>query len=299
MREPSYLALFEKKLLSRRRQEVKGLLAKCSLCPRECGINRLQGEKGFCRAAQLPVVSSSGPHFGEEPVLVGRFGSGAIFFTHCNLCCVFCQNYDISQLGRGQEVSFEELASIMLSLQKRGCHNINFVSPTHMVYPILQALLLAIPRGFRLPLVYNSGGYDSVSTLRLLEGIFDIYLPDFKYSVAETALKLSGVENYPETAKSAIAEMFRQVGDLKIDPDGVARRGLIVRHLVLPDNLSGTEEVIEFLARLSPDTYLNLMDQYRPEYRAGDDPRLGRRITREEFSRAVSMAREKLRRVGT
>ena len=299
MREPSYLALFETKLLSRRRQEVKGLLAKCSLCPRECGINRLQGEKGFCRAAQLPVVSSSGPHFGEEPVLVGRFGSGAIFFTHCNLCCVFCQNYDISQLGRGQEVSFEELASIMLSLQKRGCHNINFVSPTHMVYPILQALLLAIPRGFRLPLVYNSGGYDSVSTLRLLEGIFDIYLPDFKYSVAETALKLSGVENYPETAKSAIAEMFRQVGDLKIDPDGVARRGLIVRHLVLPDNLSGTEEVIEFLARLSPDIYLNLMDQYRPEYRAGDNLHLGRRITREEFSRAVSMAREKLRRVGT
>jgi len=227
---------------------------------------------------------------GEESCLVGRNGSGTIFFTNCNLACVFCQNYDISQLGYGDEVSFERLAEMMLALQKRGCHNINLVTPTHMVYAILEALLLAVPAGLRVPLVYNSGGYDSVETLALLDGVIDIYMPDFKYADDETARNLSGARDYPERAKAALKEMHRQVGDLLIDSRGIAERGLLVRHLVLPNDLAGTGAAMRFLAWLSRDTYVNIMDQYHPEYRANEIFDLRRRATLDEYDAAVRCA---------
>ena len=227
---------------------------------------------------------------GEESCLVGRNGSGTIFFTNCNLACVFCQNYDISQLGYGDEVSFERLAEMMLALQKRGCHNINLVTPTHMVYAILEALLLAVPAGLRVPLVYNSGGYDSVETLALLDGVIDTYMPDFKYADDETARNLSGARDYPERAKAALKEMHRQVGDLLIDSRGIAERGLLVRHLVLPNDLAGTGAAMRFLAWLSRDTYVNIMDQYHPEYRANEIFDLRRRATLDEYDAAVRSA---------
>lgn len=273
--------------------EALSRLACCTLCPRRCEVNRLQGEKGKCRTGRRAVVSSFGPHFGEESPLVGWGGSGTIFFTHCNLRCQFCQNYSISQLGEGEEVGAEDIARMMLQLQARGCHNINLVSPTHTVAQILEALELAAGRGLNLPLVYNSGGYDSVETLELLEGIVDIYMPDMKYSDEETAFKYSGIHNYPEINQKAVKEMHRQVGDLEIDPKGVAVRGLLVRHLVLPRGLAGTPKVVEFLAReISPNTYLNVMAQFRPCYKAYDFSELSRPITREEFLEAVRLARE-------
>jgi putative pyruvate formate lyase activating enzyme len=239
----------------------------------------------------LPIVSSFSPHFGEESCLVGRYGSGTIFMTHCNLFCIFCQNYDISHLGRGEEVPYEELAGMMLALQSRGCHNINIVTPTHMVYAVVRALLVAVPRGLAIPLVYNSGGYDSMETLRLIEGVFDIYMPDFKYMDPDSAERLSGARDYPRRAIEALREMHRQVGDLETDGRGVARRGLLVRHLVLPNNLAATDRVIAFLASLSQHTYLNLMDQYRPEYRARECADLRRRATIAEFDTTVEWAR--------
>jgi putative pyruvate formate lyase activating enzyme len=222
---------------------------------------------------------------------VGRRGSGTIFFTNCNLACIFCQNYDISHLGRGTEISYRDLAGTMVSLQQRGCHNINFVTPTHMVYAIVKALIHAVPMGLRVPLVYNSGGYDSVDTLRLLDGIFDIYMPDFKYWDGEAARELSGAADYPEAARNALREMHDQVGDLLVDEERVAYRGLLVRHLVLPQDLGGTEKIIDFLHGLSPRTNLNLMDQYRPAYRAGECPALRRRVTMQEFDQALDHAR--------
>ena len=238
------------------------------------------------------MVSSHGPHFGEEAPLVGRNGSGTIFFTFCNLRCVFCQNYTISQLGEGSTVDRETLARIMLSLQARGCHNINFVSPTHVVPYILEALELAAGMGLHIPLVYNSGGYDSVETLELLDGIVDIYMPDMKYSDEKTAGQLSGIEDYPSINRAAIKEMHRQVGDLQVDGQGIARRGLLVRHLVLPNRLAGTGEVVRFLAReVSTHTYLNIMAQYRPCHNAFDIPELSRPLLREEFKEAIDLAR--------
>jgi putative pyruvate formate lyase activating enzyme len=239
------------------------------------------------------MISSAGPHFGEEAPLVGRGGSGTIFFTNCNLGCIFCQNYDISHLGQGREVSYRELALTMLSLQERGCHNINFVTPTHMVHGIVKALVLAVPMGLQVPLVYNSGGYDSVETLKLLQGVFDIYMPDFKYWDEEISYNLSGVRNYPQVARDALREMFGQVGDLEIDKQGVARRGLLVRHLVLPQSLSGAKDIVDFLWGLSADTYLNLMDQYRPAYRAAECPALRRRTTLQEYDETVAYAKDK------
>jgi len=224
------------------------MLAECLLCPRQCRANRLAGESGECQITTQAVVSSYGPHFGEEAPLVGRHGSGTIFFTYCNLHCRFCQNYTISQLGEGDTVDRRELAAMMLSLQAKGCHNINLVSPTHVVPHILEALVLARDDGLHLPLVYNSGGYDSVATLKLLDGIVDIYMPDMKYADEKTAEKLSGIKNYPEVNRAAVKEMHRQVGDLEIDEQGVARRGLLVRHLVLPNRLAGTKEIVRFLA---------------------------------------------------
>jgi len=239
------------------------------------------------------MVSSYGPHFGEETPLVGRHGSGTIFFTYCNLHCTFCQNYTISQLGEGSPVSREKLAGMMLSLQDKGCHNINLVSPTHVVPYILEALELAAAKGLYLPLVYNTGGYDTIETLRLLDGVVDIYMPDMKYSDAKIAEELSDIKNYPETNKAAVKEMHRQVGDLQLDEEGVAQRGLLVRHLVLPNGLAGTEGVVKFLAReVSTNTYLNIMAQYHPCYKAFDIPKLDRPLLGHEFSDAIELAHQ-------
>jgi len=239
------------------------------------------------------MISSYGPHFGEEAPLVGRQGSGTIFFTYCNLRCIFCQNYTISQLGDGSPVDREELARMMLSLQTRGCHNINLVSPTHVIPYILDALELAVSMGLNLPLVYNSGGYDSVETLELLDGIVDIYMPDMKYSDEKIAEQLSGIKDYPRINKAAIKEMHRQVGDLHIDEQGVAQRGLLVRHLVLPNRLAGTKEIVNFLAQeVSTNTYLNIMAQYHPCHKAFDIPQLSRPVNKEEFYEAIDLAHQ-------
>jgi len=239
------------------------------------------------------MISSYGPHFGEEAPLVGENGSGTIFFTRCNLNCIFCQNYTISQLGEGSNADAEELAGMMLSLQSRGCHNINLVSPTHVVPYILEALEIAVNRGLYLPLVYNTGGYDSVETLKLLDGIVDIYMPDMKYSDRTVAEQLSGIKDYPRVNKAAVREMHRQVGDLQMDERGIAGRGLLVRHLVLPNRLAGTQEVVRFLAReVSINTYLNIMAQYRPCYKAFDVPQLARPLNRPEFIEAVELAHQ-------
>jgi len=239
------------------------------------------------------MVSSYGPHFGEEAPLVGSHGSGTIFFTYCNLRCIFCQNYTISQLGEGDAIDREELARIMLSLQAMGCHNINLVSPTHVVPYILDALELAAGMGLYLPLVYNSGGYDSVETLKLLDGIVDIYMPDMKYSDEKTAEQLSGIKDYPRLNRAAVREMHRQVGDLKLDGQGVAQCGLLVRHLVLPHRLAGTKEVVRFLSQeVSSNTYLNIMAQYRPSYQAFDTPLLSRPVNGQEFYEAIDLAHQ-------
>ncbi|MEK6691985.1 MAG: radical SAM protein [Nitrospirota bacterium] len=289
---PSYLSLTREELKERIKKAYK-ILEECTLCPRNCKVNRLEGEKGICKTGILPFISSYNPHFGEERPLVGRHGSGTIFMARCNLLCIFCQNYTISHLGEGDEITLEEFSNIMLYLQNLGCHNINFVTPTHQVPQILGAIEIAIGKGLRIPLVYNSGGYESVETLKILEGIFDIYMPDFKYSDPEPALRYSKAKNYPETVKAAIKEMHRQVGDLIVNERGIALRGLLVRHLILPEGLAGTREVVRFLAEeISKDTYLNVMDQYYPCYKAFENPPLNRRITGKEFSDAVRMAIE-------
>jgi putative pyruvate formate lyase activating enzyme len=266
-------------------------LENCDVCAHKCSVNRLKDEKGICKTGMRPEVSSFGPHFGEESPLVGRHGSGTIFFTHCNLYCIFCQNYDISHLGHGHPVDQERIAEMMLSLQSMGCHNINFVTPTHVIPQIVKALPGAIEKGLNVPLVYNSGGYDSVPTLQLLEGIFDVYMPDFKYSDDRIAEKYCNAPDYSQVAKEALKTMHQQVGDLILDERGVAKRGLIIRHLVLPEDSAGTSEVMKFIAeQLSRNSYVNLMDQYRPCYKAQDFPPLDRRITREEFAEAIKIA---------
>jgi len=289
---PSYLRAFDDGLFPGRIERAFALLESCMLCPRTCRVNRLKGERGTCRAGHRPEISSYSPHFGEEKPLVGIHGSGTIFLTHCNLRCSFCQNFSISHLGEGREVSFERLARMMLELQDLGCHNINFVTPTHYVPQILKALSVAISLGLRVPLVYNSSGYDSVAALELLDGIFDIYMPDYKFARSAPAKEYGQAPDYPDVARSAIKEMHRQVGDLDLDERGIARRGLLVRHLVLPEGLAGTDEVVRFLAgEISSNTYVNIMDQYYP---CGDiRPRspLGRRITGEEFEEAIGLAR--------
>jgi putative pyruvate formate lyase activating enzyme len=290
---PAYLQTYESGLFPEIINRSEDMLKSCSVCPRNCGIDRTKGEKGFCEAGYHPDVSSYAPHFGEEKPLVGHHGSGTIFLTHCNLGCLFCQNYSISHLGEGQTVSIQTLAKMMMKLQHSGCHNINFVSPTHYVPQILQALPIAVEKGLSIPLVYNTGGYDSVETLQLLDGIFDIYMPDFKYFRSEVAKQYSQAPDYPKVARSALKEMHRQVGDLWINNQGIALRGLLVRHLVLPKNLANTKEVMHFLAtEISLDTYVNIMDQYYP---CGDIPSnspLKRRITSEEFEQAIKWAKE-------
>jgi putative pyruvate formate lyase activating enzyme len=291
--EPVYLETQRRGLLQQKIAAAYDILNQCTLCPHHCLVDRHHGELGVCRTGDQPVVSSYSPHFGEEDPLVGSRGSGTIFFTHCNLYCIFCQNYEISHLGQGEEVSVEDLAAMMLILKKQGCHNINFVTPSHQVYQILAALPLAIAGGLNVPLVYNTGGYDAVETLRLLDGVVDIYMPDFKFWDPQVAKDLTQAEDYPEIARQAFKEMHRQVGDLVMDEAGVARRGLLVRHLVLPDGLAGTKEVMEFLAReISPHTYVNVMGQYRPCGRAGEHPSLRKFLTALEHEQAQQMARE-------
>jgi len=286
---PAYVRLGAE-TVAKRAAELQAMMHSCRLCPHECNVNRLGGEIGLCRVGDSPKVSSFGPHFGEETPLVGRCGSGTIFLTCCNLRCLFCQNYDISQLDRGDEVTTERLAEMMLNLQTQGCHNINWVTPTHQVPVLVEGTRIALERGLNLPIVYNCGGYESVETLGLLDGIVDIYMPDAKYGDSEVGAKLSGAKFYWERCREALAEMHRQVGDLEIDAEGVARRGLLVRHLVLPENLAKTEIVMEYIASLSQDTYVNVMAQYRPQHRAYEVDDLARHITKQEFEWAVQMA---------
>ncbi len=287
LKYPRYLNIKEEEL-DKRIEKAYKLLSSCEVCPHKCRVNRLKGEQGICRSGEEVIVSSYNAHFGEEPPLVGNFGSGTIFFTNCNLKCVYCQNYPISQLGNGNKVSLSELAKIMLALQKRKCHNINLVTPTHFVPQILKSLKLAIKIGLHIPIVYNTSGYDSVNTLKLLDGIVDIYLPDARYADNEIARKYSSAPDYFEIMKKALKEMHRQVGDLSLNRMGVAHSGLIVRYLVLPEGLSDTRKIMRFIAReISPHTYISLMAQYFPAYQAEQFPLLSRRINREEYREAL------------
>ena len=287
----AYLELYRSGELAKRVEAARALLQNCQVCPRHCAVNRLIGETGKCHTPRLAAVSSYVPHFGEEAPLVGRHGSGTIFFTNCNLKCIFCQNYHISQLGDGAELNRQELAKTMLSLQAKGCHNINLVSPTHVVPQILEALEIAIELGLRLPLVYNSGGYDSVETLKILDGVVDIYMPDMKYSDEKIAEELSDIKDYPSVNRAAVKEMHHQVGDLQIDEDGIAVRGLLIRHLVLPHRLAGTKETVNFIAEeISQNSYVNIMVQYHPCYKAFQMPRLARPLLHQEFLEAVELA---------
>jgi putative pyruvate formate lyase activating enzyme len=291
--EPVYLETHRRGALKEKIAAAYDILSQCTLCPHHCLVDRHHGERGLCRTGDLPVTSSYGPHFGEEDPLVGTRGSGTIFFTHCNLYCIFCQNYEISHGGEGEEISLADLAAMMLNLQQRGCHNINFVTPSHQVYQILAALPLAIEGGLSVPLVYNTGGYDAVETLKILDGVIDIYMPDFKFWDPAVAKDLCAAQDYPEVARQAFKEMHRQVGDLVLDEEGVARRGLLVRHLVLPDGLAGTREIMEFLAReISPRTYVNVMGQYRPCGRVFEHPSLSKFLTGLEHAEAQRLARE-------
>lgn len=293
--EPAYLKLHKTGELGKRAEELWAVMESCQLCPRECGVNRLSGESGFCRTPGATlVVSAAQPHFGEERPLVGRGGSGTIFLTHCNLRCAFCQNWQIAHLGRGHEESISDLAAIMLWLQKIGCHNINLVTPTHYSAHILKALDIAAEKGLRLPIVYNTSGWERVEIVRVLDGIVDIYLPDFKYWDSTMSAKYSSeAKNYPQLTSKAILEMHRQVGVANPAKDGIMQRGLMIRHLVMPNNTGGSENVMEWIAENLPkDTYVNIMAQYTPTYKAYDYPELSRRITREEYVRIVNKAKK-------
>lgn len=291
MTEPVYLELLTTNGIKERVAMAQRCLEHCDLCPRNCGVNRNAGEVGFCKIGKLARITSYGPHMGEEDALKGWAGSGTIFFSGCNLSCQFCQNFDISQFAKGKEIHSEEIADIMLNLQNRGCHNINLVSPTHVIAQILSAIMIAAQNGLRLPIVYNSGGYDQLSTLKLLDSVADIYLPDMKYSDASLAKRFSGVSDYPTINQAAVLEMHRQVGDLQINASGLAVHGLLVRHLVLPGGVARTQEVVMFLAgKVSAHTYINIMSQYHPAYHANRYPVLNRRITPEEYNSAIQSA---------
>jgi putative pyruvate formate lyase activating enzyme len=290
---PAYLQLLETGDLQHRVKVALSHLANCTLCGWECHVDRHTDILGLCRTGVRARVSSYGPHMGEEDPLKGWRGSGTIFFSRCNLRCQYCQNYDISQTNSGYEVDHTGLANIMLEIQALGCHNINLVSPTHVAPQILEAVLIAAKNGLRLPLVYNTGGYDSLTLLKILDGVIDIYMPDMKYANTNIALKYSKIKNYPSVNQAGVREMHRQVGDLVLDENGIANRGLLVRHLILPNNLAGTPEIVRFLAeKISKVTYLNLMDQYRPSYKAHLYPQLSRPITQQEYQTAIYWAHE-------
>lgn len=292
--EPAYLQLLRSGDFAERVRAAQAALRDCALCPWACHVDRTQ-KIGFCRTGAEAIVSSAFPHMGEEDPLTGVNGSGTIFFAQCNMRCQFCQNYEISQLGQGQPVSAERLAEVMLQLQAAGCHNINFVSPTHVIPQIIAAVYLAAQEGLRIPLVYNTGGYDAVEGLRLLDGIIDIYMPDMKYADAMLAQKYSKIRDYPRHNRAAVREMHRQVGDLQLDEQGIATRGLLVRHLVLPEGIAGTAEIVRFLAEeISPNTYINVMGQYRPAWRVAERQiaPLNRPVTRQEVEEARAIARQ-------
>ena len=293
IQEPSYLALFESGELKHIASELERRLESCTLCPHNCSVDRIGTGRGRCRSGALPRVASWNPHFGEENPLVGRRGSGTVFFSGCNLSCVFCQNFELSHIDIGSEIGFERLSRIMLALQGEGCHNINFVTPTHMVFAIVRSLIDAVKQGLHIPLVYNSGGYDSVEILEMVDGVFDIYMPDFKYGTAESGSKYSGITDYPQTAEASIREMHRQVGDLVLDHRGIASRGVLVRHLVLPNDEAASTRVVDTIAEISEETYLNIMDQYRPAYQAVRHNDIGRRTTIDEVDEVKRYARSK------
>lgn len=291
--EPAYVQALKSGLLEEKARQAAEILQSCELCPRKCRVNRNAGEKGICRTTRQAVVYGYHAHFGEEAPLVGRSGSGTIFFSHCNLKCCFCQNFEISHKGEGQPVTDSELAAMMLALQKEGCHNINLVTPSHVVPQILSALIRAASEGLTVPLVYNSSGYDAVETLRILEGVVDIYMPDFKFWDPRSSDVTCGAPDYPDAARKAILEMHRQVGDLAIDASGLARRGLLIRHLVMPDGLSETMEIMKFIAgKISTNTYVNVMPQYHPSGDIGGMKSLRRRITPREYEKALRYARD-------
>jgi putative pyruvate formate lyase activating enzyme len=291
--EPSYIALYQTGELQRRIAALRQLLHSCTLCPRDCHVNRLNGELGRCNAGSQLMVAAAFPHFGEEPPLSGDGGSGAIFVSRCNLLCQFCQSWEVNHRGEGVTVSARELAGVMLDLQARGCHNVNFVTPTHYVPQLIAALPYAIEQGFRRPLVYNCGGYESLEAIRLLAGIIDIYLPDIKFFDRHASERyMDGAADYPEVVRAVVKEMHRQVGDLVIDARGIAQRGLIVRHLVMPGMTQDSDLILRFIAdELSPQTYVNVMDQYRPCFQAGRSPEIARRTTPAEHRAVVETAR--------
>lgn len=293
MIEPAYMKTVASGLMKEKIGEAFEILESCVLCPRFCGVNRLSGEIGICKTGKNASVASFNPHFGEESPLVGTGGSGTVFLSRCNLLCIFCQNYDISHEGYGQEVSAEQLAGIMLLLQRSGCHNINFVTPSHVVPQILAAVEIAAKKGLHLPLVYNTSAYDRPEVLKLLEGVFDIYMPDFKFWDPKIAKESCDAEDYPQVAREALIEMHRQVGDLIIDKDGLCLRGLLIRHVVLPQGLAGSREIMRFIAReLSPDSYVNIMPQYRPCGRASEIKALAGFPSRTEYETALQIAKE-------
>mgnify|MGYP003304084506 FL=1 len=294
--EPAYMKLFHSGELFRRSRQALRSLANCKVCPRDCAVDRLNDEQAICKTGRKAIVGSYAPHYGEEDCLRGTSGSGSIFFSLCNLKCVFCQNWDISQDGEGVEVSPEDLAAMMLDLQIRGCHNINFVTPEHVVPQIIEALPLAVQMGLRLPLVYNTGAYDSMESMQMMEGVVDIYMPDFKYWTNERSQNNRKAKDYPEAARAVIKEMHRQVGDLVLDENGLAKRGVLLRHLVMPDGLEDTENIMEFLVKeISTDTYVNIMGQYFPSGKVSEKKyqEINRRPHSQELTTAEKIARQK------
>ena len=284
---PAYLNSYQNGQLDNAIEQACNMLECCQICPRKCKTNRLKNKRGFCKTGLKPMVCSFLAHHGEEPPISGTSGSGTIFFTNCNMGCVYCQNYEFSQSGEGREVDFEELAGFMLELQKLGCHNINLVTPTHVMPQILKALKIAIPKGLKAPLVYNTGGYELPEIIKLLDGIVDIYLPDMRYADEEASVKYSCAPGYPEYNRNSVKEMHRQVGIAKMDNEGIIKSGLVIRHLVLPNNTSGTEKIMKFIAEeVSPDTYISLMSQYLPYYKASEFKDISRRLLMKEYEEA-------------
>jgi putative pyruvate formate lyase activating enzyme len=293
--EPAYMTLYRSGELQRRAEAAIASLAECLVCPRDCGVNRLADKTAACKTGRYARVGSYFPHFGEEDCLRGWRGSGTIFFSWCNLRCVFCQNFDISQDGEGADVRPRQLAAMMLDLQKRGCHNINFVTPEHVVPQILEALPIAVEGGLRLPLVYNTSAYDSMASLAHMDGIIDIYMPDFKFWDERLSLRYLKARDYPDAARRVVKEMHRQVGDLSFDEHGLARRGVLVRHLVMPGEIAGSAEIMRFLAEeVSPNTYVNVMAQYYPAGKVSAEKyeEINRHTTSAEYQAGVRLARE-------